>query len=66
MKEYKVTSFLLYSKFTFDSKHIIKDTTKKIQELLDEYTKEGWSLASTNTVTFGAAVYPYLYFERSV
>lgn len=65
MKEYKVESFLLYSKLTFDSKHIIKDATKKIQELLDLHSKDGWSLASTDAVTFGAAVYHYLYFERN-
>lgn len=65
MKEYKVAFFLLYSKLTLDSKHIIKDATKKMQELLDQYAKEGWSLASTDAVTFGAAVYHYLYFERA-
>lgn len=66
MKEYKVESFLLYSKLSFDTKHIIKDATKKIQELLDQYAKDGWTLASTDAVTFGAAVYHYLYFERTV
>ena len=66
MKEYKVESFLLYSKVTFDKKHIIKDATKKIQELLDQYAKDGWSLASTDAVTFGQAVYHYLYFERTL
>ena len=65
MKEYKVESFLLYSKITLNSKHIINDATKKIQELLDINSKEGWALASTDAVTFGAAVYHYLYFERS-
>ncbi len=66
MKEYKVESFLLYTKVTFDTKHIIKDATKKIQELLDQYAKDGWSLTSTDAVTFGAAVYHYLYFERNI
>ena len=66
MKEYKVESFLLYSKISFDRKHIIKDATKKIQVLLDQYAKEGWTLASTDAVTFGAAVYHYLYFERTI
>ena len=66
MKEYKVESFLLYTKLTFDSKHILKYATKKIQELLDLHAKDGWSLASTDAVTFGHAVYHYLYFERAV
>ncbi|MFS4492444.1 DUF4177 domain-containing protein [Maribacter sp. 2308TA10-17] len=65
MKEYKVESFLLYSKMTFNTKHIIQDATKKIQELLDQYAQDGWTLASTDAVTFGAAVYHYLYFERN-
>jgi len=66
MKEYKVESFLLYTKLSFDKNHIIKNATKKIQQLLDTNAKDGWSLASTDAVTFGAAVYHYLYFEREV
>ncbi len=65
-KEYKVASFLLYSKLTLDTKHILKDSTKKIQEILDEYSKEGWRLASTDATNFGHAVYYYLYFERAI
>jgi hypothetical protein len=66
MKEYKVESFLLYSKITLDRNHIIKAATKNMQELLDLHSKEGWSLASTDADTFGDAVYHYLYFEREV
>lgn len=66
MKEYKVESFILYSKLTLDSKHILKDSTKQIQSILDTYAKDGWTLSSTDTTNFGAAVYYYLYFERSV
>lgn len=66
MKEYKVESFLLYSKLTLDTKHILKDSTKQIQTLLDKYSKAGWVLASTDTTNFGAAVYYYLYFEKSI
>lgn len=66
MKEYKVESFLLYSKLTFDSKHILNDSTTKIQALLDQYSKEGWTLASSNTTNFGAAIYYYLYFEKII
>ncbi|MDB4292018.1 DUF4177 domain-containing protein [Maribacter sp.] len=65
MKEYKVESFILYSKLTLDSKHILKDSTKQIQAILDKYSQEGWALASTDTTNFGAAVYYYLYFEKS-
>ncbi len=64
MKEYKVESLIWYSKLSLDSKHIIKSSTKEIQEKLDAYSKEGWSLASTNMETFGSALYCYLYFER--
>ena len=66
MKEYKVESLIYYSKLTLDSKHILKDSTKDIQEKLDEYSKNGWVLASTETTNFGAAVYIYLYFEKSI
>ena len=66
MTEYKVESLIFYSKLTFDSKHILKDTTKAIQEKFDEYSKEGWALASTDTAKFGYAIYYYLYFERFV
>ncbi|WP_394748395.1 DUF4177 domain-containing protein [Spongiimicrobium salis] len=66
MKEYKVESFILYSKLSLDSKHILKDSTKKIQAILDEYAKDGWQLSSTDATNFGAAVYYYLYFERSI
>ena len=66
MKEYKVESFLLYSKLTFDSKHILNDSTSKIQALLNQYSKDGWTLASTDTTSFGAAVYYYLYFEKII
>ncbi len=66
MKEYKVESFLLYSKLTLDTNHILKDSTEKIQELLDQYSKDGWTLASTDASKFGYAMYYYLYFERSI
>ncbi|MFX0557612.1 DUF4177 domain-containing protein [Maribacter sp. CXY002] len=64
MKEYKVETFIYYSKLTFDTKHIIKSSKVEIQEKLDQYAKDGWRLASTDATSFGAAVYIYLYFER--
>jgi hypothetical protein len=66
MKEYKVESFIFYTKFTFDPNHILKDSTNAIQAKLDEYSKEGWTLTSTDASKFGFAMYYYLYFERSV
>ncbi|MFH6603347.1 DUF4177 domain-containing protein [Maribacter algicola] len=66
MKKYKVESFLLYSKLTLDTNHILKDSTEKIQELLDKNSKEGWTLTSTDASKFGYAMYYYLYFEREV
>ena len=66
MKEYKVESLIFYSKLTFDTKHILKDSTQAIQTKLDEYSKDGWTLASTDATKFGYAMYYYLYFERAV
>jgi hypothetical protein len=66
MKEYKLESLIFYSKLTLDSEHILKSSTTAIQEKLDEYAKNGWQLSSTNTTSFGAAVYIYLYFERDL
>lgn len=64
MKEYKVESFIYYSKMTLDSEHILKSSSADIQEKLDSYAKNGWRLASTDSHSFGAAVYIYLYFEK--
>lgn len=64
MKQYKVETLTYYSKLTFDSQHIAKDSQKEIQAKLDEYAADGWTLASTNSTNFGFAVYIYLYFEK--
>ena len=64
MKEYKVESLIYYSKITTDTKHISKASKKEIQEKLDEYSKKGYRLASTDAASFGMAVYIYLYFEK--
>ncbi len=65
MKEYKVESLIYYTKFTFDKNHILNDSTRDIQAKLNEYATEGWSLSNTTTTSYGAAVYFYLYFERT-
>jgi hypothetical protein len=41
-------------------------STADIQEKLDENSKRGWRLVSTNATDFGFAVYFYLYFEKDV
>lgn len=64
MKDYKVETLIYYSKVTLDTKHIAKSSKKEIQEKLDEYSKNGYRLASTDATNFGAAVYIYLYFEK--
>jgi len=64
MKTYKVESLIYYSKLSLDPKHIQKDSTKDIQEKLDQYAAEGYRLASSDTVSFGMAIYVYLYFEK--
>ncbi len=64
MKQYKVESLIYYSKVTLDKEHITKSSTKDIQEKLDEYAADGWSLVSTDATSFGAAMYFYLYFEK--
>jgi len=66
MKDYKVETLIYYSKLTTDSKHITKSSKKEIQEKLDEYSKNGYKLASTDATNFGLAVYIYLYFEKDV
>jgi hypothetical protein len=64
MKKYKVESLIFYSKVTLDKNHLLDASTKEIQEKLDEYVANGWSLASTEITSFGAAVYFYLFFEK--
>lgn len=66
MKDYKVEALIYYSKLTLDSEHIVKKSKAEIQEKLDEYAKNGYSLVSTNSTNFGSAVYVYLYFEKDV
>jgi hypothetical protein len=66
MKDYKVESLIFYSKLTFDSEHIAKDSKEQIQAKLDEYASNGYRLASTDSTSFGSAVYIYLYFEKDI
>ncbi|MDZ7935764.1 MAG: DUF4177 domain-containing protein [Emticicia sp.] len=66
MKEYKVETLIFYSKLTLDSNHIAKSSKIEIQEKLDEYAKNGYRLASTNSSGFGFAIYVFLYFEKDI
>lgn len=66
MKDYKVETLIFYSKLTFDSAHIAKQSKEEIQAKLDEYALNGYRLTSTSATSFGAAVYIYLYFEKDV
>ncbi|WP_298542454.1 DUF4177 domain-containing protein [uncultured Aquimarina sp.] len=66
MKEYKLESLIYYSKLTLDKEHILKSSSKDIQEKLDFYAKDGWRLVSTDVEDFGAGMYFYLYFERDL
>jgi len=64
MKKYQVESLIYYSKVTLDKEHIVKSSTKDIQEKLDEYARKGYRLVSTDMSNFGSALYFYLYFEQ--
>jgi hypothetical protein len=64
MKKYKLETFIYYSKLTRDREHIVKASSADIQAKLDEYSRQGWRLASTDATEFGAAMYFYLYFEK--
>ncbi|WP_381517941.1 KH domain-containing protein [Spirosoma soli] len=64
MKECKVEALIYYSKLTLDSEHIVKKSKEEIQQKLDEYTAQGYRLASTTSTNFGAAIYIYLFFEK--
>ena len=66
MKDYKVETLIYYSKFSFDKNHIAKKSKQEIQEKLNEYSKNGYRLVTTNSTNFGLAIYIFLYFEKDV
>jgi hypothetical protein len=66
MKDTKVETLIYYSKFTFDKNHIAKDSKADIQQKLDEYSKKGYRLISSNATNFGFAIYIYLFFEKDI
>ena len=66
MKKYKVEARTYYSKVSLDKNHIIKSSTEEIQAIIDDYVSQGWQLSSTDTASFGRALYIYLYFEKDM
>ena len=64
MKEVKVEGLIYYTKATLNIDHIIERSTGEIQEKLDEYRANGWTLKSTDAASFGFAMYVWLYFEK--
>ncbi len=66
MKDCKVEALIYYSKLTLDSEHIVKKSKEEIQQKLNEYTADGYRLASTTSTNFGSALYVYLFFEKDV
>ncbi|MFV8357155.1 DUF4177 domain-containing protein [Flavobacterium sp. XS1P32] len=66
MKDYKVETLIYYSKFSFDKNHIVIKSKQEIQEKLNEYSKNGYRLVTTNSINFGLAIYIFLYFEKDV
>jgi hypothetical protein len=66
MKETKVETLIYYSKLTFDKEHIANDSHADIQQILNEYNRNGYRFVSSSTTGFGAAVYIYLFFEKEI
>jgi len=64
MKEYKLETLIYYSKLTTDKYHIADNSHRDIQIKLDDYANNGYRLVSTDTASFGSALYIYLYFEK--
>ena len=65
MNNYKVETLIYYTKLFANKNHIKENSHRDIQQKLDEYSKAGYSLVSTDATSFGAAVYIYLYFEKT-
>lgn len=64
MKEYKVEAKAFYSKLTTNKDHIVESSMEWIQHVIDDNVEYGWNLSSTDSTSFGAALYVHLYFER--
>ena len=66
MKQYKVEGLIYFSKIGAGKDHIIRDSVHDIQAILDEYSMNGWRLASTDKCSFGSSIYIHLYFEKDM
>jgi len=64
MSRYKVETLTYWSKLTTNKNHIAHASQDEIQMVIDNYTEDGYKLHSTDAVSFGAAIYVYLYFEK--
>lgn len=64
MKEYKLESFIYYSKITLNKHHVFDRSHDEIRAALSEHAGAGWRLVSTDAFNFGSAAYFYLYFEK--
>ena len=66
MKEYKIETLIFNQKLTFDLEEIAKSSQKGIQEKLDEYSKKGYQLCSTDSTKDDNSLYVNLYFEKNI
>lgn len=66
MKEYKIETLIFNHKLTLDLEEIAKRSQKAIQEKLDEYSKKGYELCSTDSTKDDASLYVNLYFEKDM
>lgn len=64
MKKYAVEAKAFYSKVSLNRNHIIESSVPEIQQVMDDYADNGWTLVSTDASNFGQALYIYLYFEK--
>lgn len=64
MKQYKVEAKAFYSKVSMNKNHIVESSVEEIQNIMDQYAADGWTLVSTDASNFGLALYIYLYFEK--
>lgn len=66
MKDCKVENLIYYSELTSDPNHILKNSKKDIQEILNKYAENGYSLVSTHSTKFDRTIYIYLFFEKDI
>jgi len=65
MSKTVVETLCYYSKLTLNGFWLRDQAKEEIQELLDQYSADGYELVSTDAHWFGFATYIYLYFSKS-